>query len=441
MQARPSPALRTLARRSSFSDSPTGRAMPNLRPEPVGILGGDHDPVGQHRRPGWEVRVDDAAAERLDLLAILAGRGEEASVLRERERYFAALAPGRGEDRGEQVRQVHLGVRLAHDLAVPLDHDVEAAAGEGGAAPGRTRGGARVAGGGRGGSLGRGARRRRGRRDGPAVHGRGLFGRRCAGLLVGDLLGLGDLLLQLRGAHLDTLDDPEHPLIYFADHLLPVFRREFLPLFARADQLLNHLAADRHHVELDAILLRVGVGPGGGRRGCPGRHAVIGGVAARRPRSPGGPLRNRDPAGCLRARSRGRGHARDRDRSVRRRTRQRQTRSPSRPGAAGAAAPSGGRASRLARSPARVRVPAPPRGGRPMALAAAFRARFSERRPPPRNPRPWPPRPSPGPCGAPGGGPPCRRPRTSMLLRSIATSPSAAATESSRVESADDRDT
>ncbi len=36
MNARPNPALRALVRRSACSESPTGRAMPNRSPEPVG---------------------------------------------------------------------------------------------------------------------------------------------------------------------------------------------------------------------------------------------------------------------------------------------------------------------------------------------------------------------------------------------------------------------
>ncbi len=36
MKARPRPALRALVRRSVCSESPTGRAMPNLSPDPVG---------------------------------------------------------------------------------------------------------------------------------------------------------------------------------------------------------------------------------------------------------------------------------------------------------------------------------------------------------------------------------------------------------------------
>ena len=36
MKARPRPALRALVRRSVCSESPTGRAMPNRSPDPVG---------------------------------------------------------------------------------------------------------------------------------------------------------------------------------------------------------------------------------------------------------------------------------------------------------------------------------------------------------------------------------------------------------------------
>ena len=36
MNARPRPALRALVRRRACSESPTGRAMPNRSPEPVG---------------------------------------------------------------------------------------------------------------------------------------------------------------------------------------------------------------------------------------------------------------------------------------------------------------------------------------------------------------------------------------------------------------------
>ena len=250
------------------------------------------------------------------------------------------------------------------------------------------------------------------------------------------LLRLRDLLLQLRGAHLDALDDPEHPLVDLADHLLTLFRRELLPLLVRADQLLNHLAPDRHHVELDAVLLGLGVGGRAGRRRRRSwRRAGSGSGGIPAPGAEVGP----DPvetairAADRRARSRA-VRARGRDRSGRRESRRPAAESVTAGGWGGTGAerrdgrpPTGrSRAAEPARARRRVHRRTEPAAGvptttspaTPTAAEPACRRRGRHRVP----------------GAAPGGGPPCRRPRTSMLFRSIATSPSAAATDSSRVD-------
>ena len=128
-------------------------------------------------------------------------------------------------------------------------------------------------------------------RGGPLGSG-GHVGR--ARLLVRQPLRLGHLLLQLRRAQLNALHDAEHPLIDLADHLLTLFGRELLPVLARADKLLNHLAPDRHHVEHACGPFRIrSLGRSGGTGGAPPRPDPR--PAPRRARP--GDHRTREPSG------------------------------------------------------------------------------------------------------------------------------------------------
>ena len=112
--------MRAVVRRRSASESPTGRAMPNFRPEPVRILRSSRRSSRAARTlPGgvsaWRRR---RGGQRFDLRPVrLCGRVERA-VLRHRERHFAAIAPRGREDGRQQVRQVDFGVDLTDDLAV-----------------------------------------------------------------------------------------------------------------------------------------------------------------------------------------------------------------------------------------------------------------------------------------------------------------------------------
>ena len=130
MKPRPSPALRAAVRRSSSSASPTGRAMPNFNPDPVGSAAVTTTHSGSTTVPGARIGVASPPSEPCDRLAIRVGRRVERAGLVDRERHFAAVAARGREDRGEQVRQVDLGVDLADDLAVLRDAHVHAAAGE-----------------------------------------------------------------------------------------------------------------------------------------------------------------------------------------------------------------------------------------------------------------------------------------------------------------------
>ena len=89
---------------------------------------GDDDPVAGALGAG---RVVDARhVERRELRAIGVVGRVEMPVLADGEGNLAAVAARVGEDRGEQVRQVDLGVDLLHDLAVALHAHVQLIPGE-----------------------------------------------------------------------------------------------------------------------------------------------------------------------------------------------------------------------------------------------------------------------------------------------------------------------
>ena len=118
-RARPPQRLQRVADRTGDAEPQSGS----------GRIGRRHDdPVANPRRARRRIRPGDAAADRLELLLVVVGLRVEPAVLADRERNLAAIAPRRREDRREQVRQVDLGVRRAHDLAVTLERDVEARA-------------------------------------------------------------------------------------------------------------------------------------------------------------------------------------------------------------------------------------------------------------------------------------------------------------------------
>ena len=128
MNSSPNPALRAVVRRRSLSRLPTGRAMPKRSPAPErsGMVTTIQLPA--RLVPGVSSTRDDV--ERRELRAIGVVGRVEMPVLADGERNLAAVAAGVGEDGGEQVRQVDLGVDLLHDLAVALHPHVQLIAGE-----------------------------------------------------------------------------------------------------------------------------------------------------------------------------------------------------------------------------------------------------------------------------------------------------------------------
>ena len=245
MKARPRPALRALVRRSVCSESPTGRAMPNRSPEPVGSAVATTIQSPTLVVPAGASAFVTLPPMRFELLLVVVGLRVEPSVFADRERNLAPIAPRRREDRGEQVRQVHFGVGGAHNLAVAFEGDVEPRARERRLSPRgrRTHG-----------SHGSGGRTRRGA-------GRGLDrGGRRLRFRVRRALRLGDTFLRFGRAELDPLRDAEHALVDLGHDPLAFRLGELLPL-PFGHELPHDVAPHRPDVDHDAVAWRgVGIG-------------------------------------------------------------------------------------------------------------------------------------------------------------------------------------
>ena len=162
MNSSPKPAFLAVVRRRSLRRLPTGRAMPKRSPAPErsGIV--TTIQLSTRLVPVLSSMRDTSSVASFARSALV-GR-VEMPVLADRERNLAAVAARVGEDRGEQVRQIDLGVDLLHDLAVALHSHVQLIAGERGFPRHRFRRAAAATGaGGSGGWSRPPARARRGR--------------------------------------------------------------------------------------------------------------------------------------------------------------------------------------------------------------------------------------------------------------------------------------
>ena len=275
MKPSPSAALRADVVRRSTSASPTGRAMPNFRPDPVGSVVVATIQSGSTVVPGALPALSADVCSDSSCCFAAGVRRVQLAALADGERHLAALARRRREHRREQLRQIDVGVHLPDELTIALDLDREALARHLRRSfrhgrrylrrrrrrdrPRRDRRGRDAGGSGRTGGNRR--RRRSGHRSRwwRRGNGRGRRGRArdgCRRRVLGPHVDgtRRQLLLQ----HLDALRHAGHALLDLREDLLFLLERQRVERLAIGHELVEQLTPDQAQIDADALrILRV----------------------------------------------------------------------------------------------------------------------------------------------------------------------------------------